>query len=70
MIAVSPARIDLMIRVSVVLTIVGLLFLVPILLTISGFAVGLFMLGSVLILLGIGLYVAAVLHELRARRAI
>jgi len=70
MISVSPARIDLLIRVSVVLTIVGLLFLVPILLTISGFAVGLFMLGSVLILLGIGLYVAAVIHELRVRRAI
>jgi hypothetical protein len=36
----------------------------------SGFAVGMFVLGSVLILLGIGLYIAAVIHELQARRAI
>jgi hypothetical protein len=67
---VSPARIDLLIRIAVVLTITGLLLLVPILITVSGAAVGMFMLGSVLIVLGIGLYVAAVLHGLRLRRAI
>jgi hypothetical protein len=66
--SLSPGRVNLLIRAAVVLTIIGLLMLIPILLTISGFAVGLFMLGSLLITTSIALYVVGVIHELRERQ--
>lgn len=61
---------DRLIRIAVVLTIVGLLLLIAILVTVSAFAVGSFMLGSLLITIGIGLYLAAVFRELRAKKAL
>lgn len=66
----SPARINLLIRIAVVLTVVGLLLLVPILVTVSGAAVGLFMLGSLLITVSIALYVIGVVHELQQREVL
>jgi predicted membrane channel-forming protein YqfA (hemolysin III family) len=61
---------DRMIRTAVVLAIVGMLLLLPILLTISGMAVGLFMLGSLCLSVAIVFYVAAVYQELRRSDAI
>jgi uncharacterized membrane protein YphA (DoxX/SURF4 family) len=59
-----------MIRAAVVLTIIGMLLLIGILVPINALTVGLFMLGSLLITLGIALYLIAVLHELRQRKAL
>jgi uncharacterized membrane protein YphA (DoxX/SURF4 family) len=61
---------DRLIRVAVILTILGLLLLVGILVTISALAVGLFMLGSLLITVSIALYLVAVIQELRHKKAI
>lgn len=61
---------DRMIRVAVILAIVGMLMLLPVLLTISGMAVGLFMLGSLLLSVAIVVYVTAVFQELRRRQAL
>ncbi len=59
-----------LIRTAVVLTIVGLLLLIGILLTINAMAVGFFMLGSMLITVGIVLYLVAVIRELRSAEAL
>ncbi len=59
-----------LIRTAVVLTIVGLLLLTGILLTINAMAVGFFMLGSMLITVGIVLYLVAVIRELRSAEAL
>jgi hypothetical protein len=56
---------DTLIRAAVLLTLVGLLLLVPILFAIRASFVGCFMLGSLLITGGIGLYLLAVVRELR-----
>jgi hypothetical protein len=56
---------DALIRAAVVLTVVGLLLLLPILFAIRAAWVGLFMLGSLLLTMSIGLYVVAVVRELR-----
>lgn len=59
-----------LIRAAVVLTVLGLVLLVPILLEISALAVGLFMLGSLLVTAGLALYVVAVVRDLRRREAL
>lgn len=59
-----------LIRAAVVLTVLGLLLLIPILLEISALAVGLFMLGSLLVTAGLVLYVVAVVRDLRRREAL
>lgn len=59
-----------LIRIAVIVTVIGLLLLIPVVLTISGLSVGLFMLGSLLIMIGIALYVGGVIQELRRREAI
>lgn len=61
---------DTLIRVAVVLAVVGLLLFVPVLLTINALAVGLFMLGSLLVPLAVLLYVVAVVRELRSRKVL
>jgi hypothetical protein len=61
---------DRMIRAAVVLTVVGLVLLLPILLGVSAFGMGLFMLGSLLISVSIALYLGAVIQELRRTRAL
>jgi predicted membrane channel-forming protein YqfA (hemolysin III family) len=61
---------DRMIRIAVVLAIAGMLLLLPVLLTINGMAVGLFMLGSLLLSVAIVFYVVAVFGELRRRDAL
>jgi hypothetical protein len=61
---------DAMIRAAVILAILGMLLLLPILLTISGMAVGLFMLGSALLSAAIVLYATAVFRELRRSDAL
>jgi hypothetical protein len=58
------------IRASVVLIILGLLLVAGVLLKISALTVGLYMLGSALITLGIIAYLVAVISELRRQRAI
>lgn len=61
---------DRLIRMAVLLTIAGLLMLLPILTTISALAVGLFMLGSLLITAGLALYLLAVIRDLRRKEAL
>jgi hypothetical protein len=61
---------DRLIRTAVLLNIVGMLMMTAVLLTISALAVGLFMLGSGLVTIAIVLYLAAVIRELRERRAL
>ncbi|HEX8703053.1 MAG TPA: hypothetical protein VF815_29720 [Myxococcaceae bacterium] len=61
---------DTLIRAAVLLTLVGLLLLVPILFSIRASFVGLFMLGSVLLTVAIVLYLVAVVRELRQSRAL
>ncbi len=62
----TPVRgVNGLIRIAVLLAIVGMLLLIPILLTISGLAVGLFMLGSLLLTVAIVLYVVGVVRDLR-----
>jgi len=61
---------DRLIRAAVLLNIVGMLMMTAVLLTISALAVGLFMLGSGLVTVAIILYLAAVIRELRERRAL
>ena len=56
---------DALIRAAVVLTLVGLVLLLPILFAIRATWVGLFMAGSLLLTLSILLYVIAVVRELR-----
>jgi hypothetical protein len=56
---------DTLIRAAVLLTLAGLLLLVPILFAIRASFVGLFMLGSLLLTLAIALYLLAVVRELR-----
>jgi len=70
MIRVRLPSTNRIIRVAVILTIIGLLLLIGILVTISALAVGLFMLGSLLITTGIALYVIAVVRELKEKKAI
>jgi hypothetical protein len=60
--APSPDR---LIRAAVLLSLVGLLLLLPILFAIRASFVGLFMLGSLLLTVSIGLYVVAVVRDLR-----
>lgn len=59
-----------LIRTAVVANLVGLFLLIPILLGISALAVGLFMLGSLLLTFGIVLYVVAVVRDLREQEAL
>lgn len=59
-----------LIRAAVLLDVVGLLLLVGILVKISALNVGLFMLGSALLTLGILLYLVAVVRDLRHREAL
>ena len=59
-----------LVRFAVILTLVGLVFLLPILFAISALNVGLFMLGSLLITAGILLYLVAVIRELRSTEAL
>lgn len=59
-----------LIRIAVIVTMAGLLLLVPILLRVSGMAVGMYMLGSLLITLGIVIYVVGVVRELRRKEAL
>lgn len=61
---------DRMIRTAVILTLLGLLLLLGVLVTINALVVGLFMLGSVLIAVGMALYVVVVVRELRERKAL
>jgi hypothetical protein len=61
---------DTLIRTAVLLTLVGLVLLVPILFAIRASFVGLFMLGSALLTLAIVLYLVAVVRELRQRQAL
>jgi hypothetical protein len=61
---------DRLIRTAVLLNIVGMLMMTAVLLTISALAVGLFMLGSGLVTVAIVLYLAAVIRELREKRAL
>lgn len=61
---------DRMIRTAVILTLLGLLLLLGVLVTINALVVGLFMLGSVLIAVGMALYVIVVVRELRERKAL
>ncbi|WP_257451874.1 hypothetical protein [Archangium lipolyticum] len=56
---------DVLIRTAVILTLVGLVSLLPILFSIRAGFVGLFMLGSLLLTVSIALYVVAVVRELR-----
>jgi ABC-type multidrug transport system fused ATPase/permease subunit len=60
-------RSGVLIRAAVILDIVGLLLLLGILFRISALHVGLFMLGSGMLTLGILLYLAAVIRDLRRR---
>lgn len=59
-----------LIRAAVLLDVVGLLLLVGILVKVSALNVGLFMLGSALLTLGIVLYVFAVVRDLRRCEAL
>ncbi|HEX8820793.1 MAG TPA: hypothetical protein VF794_12765 [Archangium sp.] len=61
---------DILIRAAVLLTLVGLVLLLPILFSIRAAWVGLFMLGSLLLTVSIGLYVVAVVRELRREGAL
>lgn len=63
-------RDDVLVRLAVILVISGLLLLIPVLLTINALAVGLFMLGSLLVPAAIVLYVVAVIRDLKGRRAL
>ncbi len=56
---------DTLIRAAVVLTVLGLLLLLPILFAIRAGWVGLFMVGSLMLTVSMGLYVVAVVQELR-----
>ena len=56
---------DTLIRFAVVLTVLGLLPLLPILFAIRAGWVGLFMVGSLMLTVSMGLYVVAVVQELR-----
>jgi hypothetical protein len=56
---------DKLIRAAVVLTVVGLLLMLPILFSIRASFVGFYMLGSLLLGMSITLYVVAVVRELR-----
>jgi uncharacterized membrane protein YphA (DoxX/SURF4 family) len=59
-----------LIRAAVLLNVLGLLLLLGVLVRISALTVGMLMLGSLLIPLGIALYVAAVVRDLRRREAL
>ncbi len=61
---------DRVIRAAVLLIVAGLLLVVGVVLHISALTVGLYMLGSLLITLGIVAYLVAVITELRRARAI
>jgi hypothetical protein len=61
---------DRLIRAAVLVILLGLLLVVGVVLRISALTVGLYMLGSLLITVGIVLYLVAVLGELRRQRAI
>ncbi|MFY0572441.1 hypothetical protein ACN28E_52585 [Archangium lansingense] len=56
---------DKLIRAAVLLTLVGLLMMLPILFGIRASFVGLYMLGSLLLTVSLTLYVIAVVRELR-----
>jgi hypothetical protein len=56
---------DVLIRTAVLLTLAGLVSLLPILFSIRASFVGLFMLGSLLLTVSIALYGVAVVRELR-----
>lgn len=61
---------EVLIRAAVIVTIAGLLLLLGILFRISALNVGLFMLGSSLLTIGILLYLVAVVRDLRRREAL
>jgi uncharacterized membrane protein YphA (DoxX/SURF4 family) len=63
-------RSGILIRTAVILTIIGLLLLLGILLRISALFMGMFMLGSALLTMGILLYLVAVVRDLRRREAL
>jgi predicted membrane channel-forming protein YqfA (hemolysin III family) len=67
---VRRASTPFIIRLAVVLDLIGLLLLVPILTAVSALGVGLFMLGGLLLTIGIVLYVYAVVRDLRGRDAL
>jgi ACR3 family arsenite efflux pump ArsB len=56
---------DKLIRAAVLLTLVGLLMMVPILFSVRASFVGFYMLGSLLLTVSLTLYVIAVVRELR-----
>ncbi len=61
---------DALIRTAVLLTLVGLLLLLPILFSIRASFVGLFMLASLLLTVAMALYLLAVVRELRRQKAL
>jgi hypothetical protein len=61
---------DVLIRTAVLLTLAGLLLLLPILFSIRASFVGLFMLGTLLLFVGMDLYLVAVVRELRRQKAL
>jgi hypothetical protein len=61
---------DALIRTAVLLTLVGLLLLLPILFSIRASFVGLFMLASLLLTGAMALYLVAVVRELRRQKAL
>lgn len=63
-------RSAVLIRAAVILDVVGLLLLLAIVVHVSALHVGLFMLGSALLTLGILLYLVAVIRDLRRREAL
>lgn len=56
---------DKLIRAAVLLTLVGLLMMLPILFSVRASFVGFYMLGSLLLTVSLTLYVIAVVRELR-----
>ena len=61
---------DALIRTAVLLTLAGLLLLLPILFSIRASYVGLYMLGSLLLTGAMALYLFAVVRELRRQKAL
>ena len=59
-----------LVRTAVLLDVIGLVMLAGVLVEISALNVGLFMLGSALLMVGIVLYVVAVVRDLRRRSAL
>lgn len=65
-----PPAGERLVRIAVLLAVAGMLCLLPIVFRIGGLALGLFMIGSVLLVAAILLYLVAVFRELRERQAL